>query len=152
MDYLWRQEVRQTRKVRWVILLFRVGKFFRFITNWVEPVQMRFIRYEYMCHWDLWEISADRNHWVLLSLSKISLEENDTRSKYHTLHQIIKLVHVLKSNPQNIYSVLAQWGKQDTVFTCPSAIILLARGNEQAPMLSPTPSLYSFCSQGTKLK
>ena len=23
----------------------------------------------------------------------------------------------------NIYSVLAQWGKQDTVFTCPSAII-----------------------------
>ena len=39
-----------------------------------------------------------------------------------------------------IYSVLAQWGKQDTVFTCPSAIIYkfyLPGAMGQAPMSSP---------------
>ena len=29
----------------------------------------------------------------------------------------------MRSKPENIYNLLAQWGKQDTVFTCPSAII-----------------------------
>ena len=39
-----------------------------------------------------------------------------------------------------MYSVLAQWGKQDTVFTCPSSIIYkfyLPGATGQAPILSP---------------
>ena len=40
----------------------------------------------------------------------------------------------------NLYSILAQWGKQDAVFPCPSAIIYkfyLPRAMGQAPMSSP---------------
>ena len=41
---------------------------------------------------------------------------------------------------RDIYSLLAQWGKQDTVFTCPSAItykFYLPGATGQAPTSSP---------------
>ena len=41
---------------------------------------------------------------------------------------------------RNIHSILAQWGKQDTVFTCPTAVIYkfyLPGATGQAPMSSP---------------
>ena len=52
-----------------------------------------------------------------------------------------KLAYILKSKPE-IYTayILAQWGKQDTVLTCPSAIIYkfyLPGATGQAPMSSP---------------